>query len=390
VVVFFLFVVTSLSLRPSELDSRGEEGRAHGDVITDLRKPKTKSAPGNLKSKGPLTVTLATIAQQVGLTAGTVSVVLNNAEASARVPEKTRKRILDAARELRYKPNFLARSLRVRRTHTVGVIAQEIGDIYGAMVISGVERYLREQNYFFLTVIHRHDLRLLHSYSELLLSRGAEGIITVDTSIEETPSVPTVAVAGHRRVDGVTNIVLDHRGAARMAFTHLAELGHRRIALMKGPPESSDTNARWEAICEAADELKTKIRTEFFTQVTTNSTPQPGYEATKELLTKSREFTALFAFNDLAAIGAIRAIGEAGLRVPADVSVIGFDDIPSAAYTRPSLTTVRQPLLKMGEIAARTLLEQIEQRSEYVPEIAIEPELVVRESTAKAPTRAKS
>jgi DNA-binding LacI/PurR family transcriptional regulator len=343
------------------------------------------SAKGNRKSKGPLTVTLATIAERVGLTAGTVSVVLNNAEASARVPERTRKRILDAARELRYKPNFLARSLRVRRTHTVGVIAQEIGDIYGAMVISGVERHLREQNYFFLTVVHRHDPRLLQSYSELLLSRGAEGIITVDTSIDEAPSVPTVAIAGHRRVDGVTNIVLDHRCAAHMAFKHLADLGHRRIALMKGPPESSDTNARWEAICEAADELKAKIRTEFFTQITTRATPQPGYEATKELLTKSREFTALFAFNDLAAIGAIRAIDEAGLRVPADVSVIGFDDIPSAAYTRPSLTTVRQPLLKMGEIAARTLLEQIEQRSEYVPEIAIEPELVIRESTAKAP-----
>jgi LacI family transcriptional regulator len=248
-----------------------------------------------------------------------------------------------------------------------------------------VERHLREQNYFFLTVVHRHDPRLLQSYSELLLSRGAEGIITVDTSIDEAPSVPTVAIAGHRRVDGVTNIVLDHRCAAHMAFKHLADLGHRRIALMKGPPESSDTNARWEAICEAADELKAKIRTEFFTQITTRATPQPGYEATKELLTKSREFTALFAFNDLAAIGAIRAIDEAGLRVPADVSVIGFDDIPSAAYTRPSLTTVRQPLLKMGEIAARTLLEQIEQRSEYVPEIAIEPELVIRESTAKAP-----
>jgi DNA-binding LacI/PurR family transcriptional regulator len=114
--------------------------------------------------------------------------------------------------------------------------------------------------------------------------------------------------------------------------------------------------------------------------------PEPGYEATKELLRKSRGFTALFAFNDWAAIGAIRALDGAGLRVPDDISVIGFDGIPNAAYTRPSLTTVRQPLLKMGEIAARTLLEQIEKRSEYVPEIAIEPELVVRESTGKAAT----
>ncbi|MGA8233768.1 MAG: LacI family DNA-binding transcriptional regulator [Candidatus Acidiferrales bacterium] len=334
--------------------------------------------------------TLTTVAKRVGLTVGTVSVVLNNTEASARVPERTRKRILEAARELRYKPNLLARSLRVKRTHTVGVIAQEIGDIYGAMVISGVEQYLRQQNYFFLTVIHRHDPQLLQSYSELLVSRGAEGIITVDTSIDETPSVPTVAIAGHRRVDSVTNILLDHRRAAHMALTHLADLGHRLIALMKGPPESSDTNARWEAICEAADALKTKMRPQFFTQMTTSATPQPGYEATKELLRKSRGFTALFAYNDLAAIGAIRAIDEAGLRVPDDISVVGFDDIPSAAYTTPSLTTVRQPLQKMGKIAARTLLEQIEKRSEYVPEIAIEPEFVIRESTAKATIQVKS
>ena len=151
---------------------------------------------------------------------------------------------------------------------------------------------------------------------------------------------------------------------------------------MKGPPESADTDARWQAICEAADALKNSARTEFAVEARTDASPQPGYEATKELLKKSRKFTALFAFNDLAAIGAIRAIDEAGLRVPDDISVIGFDDIPNAAYTRPSLTTVRQPVVKMGEIAARTLLEQIEKRSKYVPEIAVEPELVVRESTA--------
>jgi DNA-binding LacI/PurR family transcriptional regulator len=228
------------------------------------------------------------------------------------------------------------------------------------------------------------------SYCNLLVSRGAEGIIIVDTSITETPNLPTVAISGHTRVAGVTNILLDHRRAAHMALTHLVDLGHRRIALMKGPPTSSDTHARWESICEAADALKNKIRPQFFRQMTTSATPQPGYEATKELLRKSRGFTALFAFNDLAAIGAFRAIDEAGLRVPDDISIVGFDDIPNAAYTRPSLTTVRKPLRKMGETAARTLLERIEKRSEYVPEIAIEPEFVMRESTAKAATRGKN
>lgn len=344
----------------------------------------------NLKAAVPQVVTLKAVAKRVGLTAGTVSAVLNNSSASASVPERTRKRILEAARELRYKPNFLARSLRVKRTYTIGVIAQEIGDIYGAMVISGVERYLRQQNYFFLTMIHRHNPQLLQSYSQLLESRGAEGIIAVATSIAEKPSLPTVAIAGHKLVDGVTNIILDHRHAGQMALEHLAELGHREFALMKGPPTSADTEARWAGICEAADALQNGVRTEFVVEAQTGASPQPGYEATRELLRTSRGFTALFAFNDLAAIGAIRAIDEAGLRVPDDISVIGFDDIPNAAYARPSLTTVRQPLLEMGEIAARTLLEQIEKRSEYVPEIAVEPELVVRESTAKATPRVRN
>src|ERR1700722_7717600 len=342
------------------------------------------------RSDNPPVVTLKSVAKRVGLTPGTVSAVLNNSHASASVPERTRKRILEAAQELSYKPNFLARSLRVKRTYTIGVIAQEIGDIYGAMVISGVERYLRQQNYFFLTMIHRHNPQLLQSYSQLLESRGAEGIIAVATSIAEKPSLPTVAIAGHKLVDGVTNIILDHRHAGQMALEHLAELGHREFALMKGPPTSAGPDARWAGICEAADALQNGVRTEFVVEAQTGASPQPGYEATRELLRKSRGFTALFAFNDLAAIGAIRAIDEAGLRVPDDISVIGFDDIPNAAYARPSLTTVRQPLLEMGEIAARTLLEQIEKRSEYVPEIAVEPKLVVRESTAKATPRVRN
>ena len=335
----------------------------------------------------PQVVTLKALAEHVGLTPGTVSAVLNNSRASASVPERTKKRILAAAQELKYRPNFLARSLRVKRTYTIGVIAQEIGDVYGAMVISGVEQYLRERNYFFLTVIHRHDPRLLQTYSQLLVSRGVEGIITVDTSIAYHPSLPTVAIAGHKRMDRVTNIVLDHRHAALMALQHLVDLGHQRFAFMKGPPSSSDTNARWEAICEVAGEMGIEMTLQFAPLTEIGASPEPGYEATKELLAESRCFTALFAYNDLCAIGAIRALDEAGLRVPEDVSVVGFDDIPGASYSRPSLTTVRQPMQEMGQLAARTLLDQIEKRTSYVPEIAVEPKLIVRQSTWKAPSK---
>ena len=335
----------------------------------------------------PQVVTLKALAAHVGLTPGTVSAVLNNSRASASVPDRTKKRILAAAHELKYRPNFLARSLRVKRTYTIGVIAQEIGDVYGAMVISGVEQYLRERNYFFLTVIHRHDPRLLQTYSQLLVSRGVEGIITVDTTLEHHPALPTVAIAGHKRMDGVTNIILDHRHAALLALRHLVDLGHRRFAFMKGPPSSADTEARWQAICEVSGELGIEMELQFAPKMEIGATPEPGYQATKELLAKSRCFTALFAYNDLSAIGAIRALDEAGLRVPEDVSVVGFDDIAGASYSVPSLTTVRQPMQEMGQLAARTLLDQLERRASYVGEIAVEPELIVRQSTSKAPSR---
>src|SRR5260221_898711 len=189
-------------------------------------RPAKKTARTNLKRK----VTLKTIADHLGLTPGTVSAALNNSAAARSIPGHTKKRILDAARELNYRPNFFARTLRLKRTFTIGVIASQIGDDYGSQVINGIEHYLQQRNFFFLTVVHRHDPRLMATYSQLLLSRGVEGLITVDTSVKEAPSIPTVAVAGHHPVAGVTNIVLDHKKAAQLALNLLKGLGHDEIA----------------------------------------------------------------------------------------------------------------------------------------------------------------
>ena len=325
-------------------------------------------------------VTLKTIAKHLGLTAGTVSAALNNSPASRSIPEHTKQRIRAAATALNYRPNFFARTLRLRRTFTVGVIAEEIGDAYGSQIISGIEAYLRQKNYFFLTV------ELLDAYSNMLLSRGVEGFIMVDTSLLQQPSLPTVAIAGHRQVTGVTNIVLDHRHAIRMALEHLKNLGHRDIAFIKGQEFSSDSAFRWEAINESARALGIPVRPELTIQLeSTDSTPAVGYPAGKELLARKKPFTALFAYNDISAIGSIWAFREAGVRVPEDVSIVGFDDIPGAAFANPGLTTIRQPLVRMGEIAAQTIVDQIEGRGEYVPEIPIEPEFIVRQSTGPAP-----
>lgn len=331
-------------------------------------------------------VTLKSVADHVGLTPGTVSAVLNNAPSSKHIPQKTRDRIRVAARELDYRPNFFARSLRKKRTYTVGVIAHEIGDGYSSLVVAGIESYAREKEYFFITGIHRHDPELFEKYSQLLLQRGAEGIITIDLNLQHSLPLPTVAVSGHRQHEGITNIVLDHRKAASMALRHLVELGHRDIAFLKGHPASSDAADRWEAICEAAQEMGITIVPELAVQIdSTDSSPGLGYPYGKQLLATKRRFTALFAYNDISAIGSIRAFQESGLQVPKDISVVGFDDIQGAAFHYPSLTTVRQPLRQMGEIAMQTLLERIEGRQDYPKEIAVQPELVVRESTAKVP-----
>jgi DNA-binding LacI/PurR family transcriptional regulator len=169
---------------------------------------------------------------------------------------------------------------------------------------------------------------------------------------------------------------------------HLQQLGHERIAFIKGQEFSSDTEVRWKSITDAAARLKLRLYPKLTVQLEGElASPQLGYRVTKRLLEQKQEFTALFAFNDISAIGAIHALREAGHRVPGDVSVVGFDDIQSAAFQNPALTTVRQPLREMGVIAAETLLRRINApaKSPFPKAITIEPELIVRASTAAAP-----
>jgi LacI family transcriptional regulator len=329
-------------------------------------------------------VTLKLVAKYAGCTASTVSAVINDSPAARVISQETKERVLAAARELNYQPNFAARSLRMKRTYTVGVITEEIGDPYGGLVINGIEAFLTSKNYFFAAVAHRHDRQLLHHYSKFLLSRGVEGLITIDTSLFESLHVPTVAVAGHRPMKGLTNIVLDHHRAAELALGHLWELGHRQIAFLRGQAFSSDSRDRWQSILDVSREIGIEIKPDLTAELQDDDpSPQVGYRAVKNLIARSGRFTALFAYNDISAIGAIRAIRETGARVPDDISVIGFDDIREAAYQIPSLTTIRQPLRTMGEIAARTLINRVEGQKDYPAQIAIEPELVVRESTAR-------
>jgi DNA-binding LacI/PurR family transcriptional regulator len=179
---------------------------------------------------------------------------------------------------------------------------------------------------------------------------------------------------------------LDHQKAADLALQHLIKLGHRTIAFIKGQVFSSDTEIRWKAICDAARKKGVHLNPRLIGQLEGDlPSPEVGSVVTRKLLAAKEPFTALFAFNDISAIGAISALRHAGLRVPDDVSVVGFDDIQSAAFQNPGLTTVRQPLRKMGKIAAETLLRRIAGKDSVASTITVQPELVVRGTTRPAP-----
>jgi DNA-binding LacI/PurR family transcriptional regulator len=327
-------------------------------------------------------VSLKTLAAYLGLDPTTVSVVLNEVPGRS-IPEATRERIRKAAVKFNYQPSFLARSLRNRRTMTIGILVPVLADGYHAEVMTGIGDSLLEEKYFYFIAHHRHRSDLIAQYPRMLMSRGAEGLITIDTNLVDKLPLPVVAIAGHRRVNGVTNVVLDHHRAAELSLRHLYDLGHRTIAFMRGQPYSSDSDARWQGIVRVAQDLGLTMQPELTIQLEKDLTsPELGYPVVKHLLDHHRSFTAFLSFNDIAAIGCIRALHDVGLRVPQDVSVVGFDDIKEAAFQTPSLTTIRQPLHQMGALAVQALLEQLgPAKANGRSEISVAPELIVREST---------
>ncbi len=336
---------------------------------------------------------LKMLAEHLQLSQTTISLVLNNSPSAKSIPPETRQRVLDAAEKLNYRPNYFARSLRQSKSMSVAVLAPDLSEGYFTRVMSGVVEELTQAKYFYFTACHDWKPELMEEYPRMLVERAVDGFLLLNTPAGLDVPVPVVAISAHGSEPNVTHIVLDHERAVEMALRHLYELGHRKIAFMRGPKVIPDSDFRWEGIQLAANTLGLELHPDLITRIDSGAwsektgnhpmSPEIGYEPMKALLEKTRDFTAIFCFNDIAAIGAIRALTEAGLSVPSDVSVVGFDDIQSAAFCTPSLTTVRQPLNEMGKRGARILLQRIaipEDKS-LIEEIVMAPELVVREST---------
>jgi len=341
--------------------------------------PRKKS---DLKIDRP--VTLRILADYLGLCPATISVVLNNVPGRS-IPHETRERVRAAARKFNYQPSLIARSLRNRRSFTIGVLVPELSDGYHSHVMAGIGDHLMSEGYFYFSAHHRHKPDMIEEYPRILAARGAEGLIAIDTALSHSLTMPVVSVAGHKKIPGVTNVTLDHRHAAELCLRHLHQLGHRHIVFMRGQPFSADSDERWRYLVAVAGELGIEVRPELTVQLERDlTTPELGYPVVQQLLQQNRRFTAIISFNDIAAIGAIRALRDANLKVPEDVSIVGFDDISVAAYYTPRLTTVRQPLRSMGETAARILLRRIQGFKDYPRELAVRPELIIRETTAPA------
>lgn len=331
-------------------------------------------------------VSLKDLAASLKLSPTTISLVLNSAPTADSIPQTTQDRIFEAAAKYNYRPNYFARSLRAQRSFTIGMLVPELSDGYSGMVLNGVEATLSKEGFFYLTASHLHHRELLENHPKMLIERQVEGIIAIDSPIHFQTDLPVVTVSGHDEIKGVTNVVLNHQTAAELGIKHLFSLGHRQIAFIKGQHFSSDSQVRWETIMQAAKRRGIKIDDDLTVQLEGDMpSPEIGYIAAKKILAKKKKFTALFAFNDISAIGAIRALQEANLQVPKDVSVLGFDDIYAAAFHNPALTTIKQPLFEMGTLAAQTLLLKLAGADGHFAEtLTVEPKLVVRESTAEA------
>jgi len=365
---------------------------------TDSKSSSSDSSVPAARRRTQPAATIRDVAERSGFSSATVSIVLNNAPLARYIPDTTKTRIQRAAAQLGYRPNLFARSLRSRRSHTVGVMVFDMTDPYCTLVLRGIENCLFDSSYLpILTDVHNERARF-ERYLEMLLDRRIEGLVVLanwlflDINVLadlEKSKIPTAIVSRELKNESVSSVIVDNALGARFALEHLYSLGHRKIAFIRGPRQLSDTTPRWRGVQGVARELNLKIDPRLVLDLPESRDPfssfEDGYKQTEELLRRRVQFTALMAFDDMTAFGAIRALSKAGISVPEQCSVIGFDDIAPASLYAPSLTTVRQPMEAMGAAAAGIVVNAINGALEKKPPRAMHrkmaPELIVREST---------
>ena len=351
-------------------------------------------------------VTLLDVARACGFSVSTVSIVLSEAPLSQNVAEKTRQKIRDMAQKLGYHPDAFARSLRRQRSQTIGVLAYDLSDPYCIPIVRGIQEQLQPAGYLPLLMDAQTQRGLFDKYLEMILERRAEGVIVIASWVfDETNllsdiqknNVPIVIVSRDLTERGVSSILVDNEAGGELAMRHLKDLGHRKVAVIRGPEEMFDSAPRWAGIQSAATAAGLKFDLKLVFQLPSLVDPMSGFEGgldfARRMLASGRTFSAVLAFDDLTALGVVRGLLGAGLRVPEDCSVLGFDDVLPAAVATPAITTIRQPLREMGVLASEWVVEAIkarEQRKGQKPRMyRALPELVVRMSSAAPPAPRK-
>ena len=353
-----------------------------------VKRPSGKSAP----------VTMRDVANSSGFSPATVSIVLNNAPLARYIAPATKKKIEETARKLGYRPNAMARFLRSKRTHSVGVMFFDITDPFCTPILRGIENSLFQGSYVPILADAHNQRNRFERYLELLLERHVEALIVVANWLFvdihlladfSKRNIPAATIGWELPGDNVSSVMVDNETGGRLALEHLYKLGHRKIAFIRGPKTLIDSGPRWKGIQKFAHTAGLEIDSNLILQLPEAFDPNSGFDGgfrlTEELLARRRKFTALVAFDDLTALGAIRALNKAGMSVPEQCSVVGFDDVALSAMALPSLTTVRQPLEVMGNLAVNIIMEGItasqEKRDWTITHHRAAPELVIRESS---------
>lgn len=334
------------------------------------------------REDSPSKVTVHEVARAAGVSASTVSRVLNG---TARVSEGKRVTVEATIARMKYTPNLLAKGLKKGSAMTIGIVVQHVYSPFFGELLRGVEDELSGTAYASVIVSGHWDVEDELKSVNLLLARQVDGIIIFSGCLSDDE---IFAIAAHRCVvatgrnlntKNVFGFALDNEYAAYTATAHLIELGHRRIAFIAGPKNHCDANDRLLGYRRALREVGIKFDKNLVVQGDFNETS--GVLAVNLLLESRRSFTAVFATNDQMASGVRLGLFRRGIRVPDDISLIGFDDLPGSSFATPPLSTVRQPMYDVGRLAAKALIKLIndEQVSVNPPKL----ELIIRETTRR-------
>ena len=335
-------------------------------------------------------VTLRDVAVRAGVHPATASRALNP-ETRILVSEDTARRVLDAAAELGYHPNPVARSLRTRRSHTVGVLIPDLNNPLFPPIVRGLEDRLAAAGYVALIGNTDSDDERERMVFEQMRARHVDGLVVATARLHHPllaeaarAEMPVVLINRLAQDYSFPSVSVDNERGVRMAVAHLSALGHRRIAHIAGPQEMSTGLSRYRGFVTAMESARLPTDDDLIVFAKA-FTVEEGLRCSRLLLERGTGCTAIAAGNDMLAVGCYAALDDAGLTCPDDISVVGFNDMPFIDRLRPPLTTIRFPHYQVGTEAAQLLLERIAEHSGPVKILYLAPELVIRGSTARAP-----